>query len=46
MVGSTAVSPDKGVVMGGLSWSGQQPSHLTRVLCWGVFQGRVNSRLI
>ena len=37
MVGSTAVSSDKGVVMGGLSWSGQQPSHLTRVLWWGSF---------
>ena len=28
MVGSTAVSSDKGVVMGGLSWSGQRPSPL------------------
>ena len=46
MVGSTAVSSDKGVVLGGLSWSGHQPSHLTRVLCWGVVHGRVNGRII
>ena len=32
MVGSTAVSSDKGVLMGDLSWSGQRPFHLTSVL--------------